>query len=375
VISLQKTALAIFMTVCAAGVDAQVTVGVIEADGTVVVPSYRLPPSPYMSPEARKALPRAVSEDGDNSWAEKMTNGTASVQRHTTTQNPTWIQHIRDLYPVNTEEVTIAGIHAYRVIPLGGVPEHNRGKILINLSGGGFVSASAADGGLNESIPVAALARMEVVTLDYRQAPEAKFPAASEDVAAVFRSLLKTHQAKNIGIFGCSAGGLLTAQSLAWIDKEHLPMPAAAGIFCASADARWGGDSWSWQKPMLGLATPPSLDERFYYGDHDLADPLMSPMESLAILSRFPPTLFITGSRAPELSSAINTHRLLTKVGVDADLHVWDGMGHAFFGNVDLPESKEAFDVMARFFQAHLGHDPAHPGTSTRRDRKRPSAG
>jgi acetyl esterase/lipase len=98
-------------------------------------------------------------------------------------------------------------------------------------------------------------------------------------------------------------------------------------------------------------------------------------MESLAILSRFPPTLFITGSRAPELSSAINTHRLLAKVGVDADLHVWDGMGHAFFGNVDLPESKEAFDVMARFFQAHLGHDPAHPGASTRRDRKRPSAG
>jgi acetyl esterase/lipase len=75
-----------------------------------------------------------------------------------------------------------------------------------------------------------------------------------------------------------------------------------------------------------------------------------------ALLSRFPPTLFITGSRAPELSSAINTHRLLTKAGVRADLHVWDGMGHGFFNNVDLPESREAFDVIARFFQVHLGH-------------------
>jgi acetyl esterase/lipase len=56
------------------------------------------------------------------------------------------------------------------------------------------------------------------------------------------------------------------------------------------------------------------------------------------------------------LSSAINTHRLLTKAGVRADLHVWDGMGHGFFNNVDLPESREAFDVIARFFQVHLGH-------------------
>lgn len=367
-ISLQIfSTLAIFLTLSVARVEAQVTVGVIEADGTVVVPSYRLPPSPYLSPEAKKALPREVSENS-SSGTEIMTNEAASAQRQAAVKNSAaWIQHIRDRYPVNTEELTIAGVHAYRVTPLGGVPKHNRGKILINLSGGGFTMASAGAGGLNESIPLAALAKMEIVTLDYRQAPEAKFPAASEDVAAVYRELLKTRKPKNIGIFGCSAGGLLTAQSLAWFDKEHLPMPAAAGIFCASADARWAGDSWFWQKPVMGLATPPSLDERFYYGDHDLADPLMSPMESPAVLSRFPPTLFITGSRSGELSSAINTHRLLTKVGVRADLHVWDGMGHGFFGNVDLPESREAFDVMANFFQAYLGHDRTHQGNPHRR--------
>jgi acetyl esterase/lipase len=356
----RKTALAILLAFCAARIEAQVTVGVIEADGTVVVPSYRLPPSPYMSLEARKALPREVSEDS-NAGSVMMTPDAASAQRRAAVKNAAaWIRHIKDLYPADTEELTIAGVHAYRVTPAGGVPKHNRGKILINLSGGGFTMASAGAGGLNESIPLAALAKLEIVTLDYRQAPEAKFPAASEDVAAVYRELLKTHKPKDIGIFGCSAGGLLTAQSLAWFDKEHLPMPAAAGIFCASADARWAGDSWFWQKPISGLATPPSLDERFYYGDHDLSDPLMSPMESPALLARFPPTLFITGSRAPELSSAINTHRLLTKVGVSADLHVWDGMGHGFFGNVDLPESKEAFDVMARFFQAHVGHAAKH---------------
>jgi hypothetical protein len=44
----------------------------------------------------------------------------------------------------------------------------------------------------------------------------------------------------------------------------------------------------------------------------------------------------------------------LVKAGVEADLHVWDGLGHAFFYNIALPESREAFQVMADFFERHL---------------------
>ena len=71
----------------------------------------------------------------------------------------------------------------------------------------------AADGtGMIESIPLAALAQVEIVSITYRQAPETTFPAASEDVAAVYRELLKTHRPEDIAIFGCSAGGLLAAE-------------------------------------------------------------------------------------------------------------------------------------------------------------------
>jgi monoterpene epsilon-lactone hydrolase len=73
------------------------------------------------------------------------------------------------------------------------------------------------------------------------------------------------------------------------------------------------------------LSSPPSLDERFYYGDHDLADPLMSPIESQEVLKGPRPTLIITASRAGELRSAINAHRALIKAGVEAELHVWYG--------------------------------------------------
>ena len=86
----------------------------------------------------------------------------------------------------------------------------------------------------------------------------------------------------------------------------------------------------------------------------DLANPLASPVLDPALLKRFPPTLLITASRAMEMSAAINTHRELVKAGVEADLHVWDGLGHAFFYDIGLPESKEAFAVMSTFFRKHL---------------------
>ena len=58
--------------------------------------------------------------------------------------------------------------------------------------------------------------------------------------------------------------------------------------------------------------------------------------------------------RAHDLSGAVNTHRELVKAGVEADLHVWDGLGHAFFYDSSLPESREAFQVQAAFFRKHL---------------------
>jgi acetyl esterase/lipase len=200
------------------------------------------------------------------------------------------------------------------------------------------------------------MAKVEVVSRTYRQAPEAMFPAASEDVAKVYRELLKTHRPDDIGIFGCSAGGLLAAQAIAWLDKEKLPLPGAVGIFCASADARWEGDSRVWARPLAGL--PPRPPGRQYFTAADLVNPLASPVLAPTILRRFPPTLVISATRAFDLSGAVNTHRELVKAGVDAELHLWDGLGHAFFYDIGLPESREAFAVMTRFFRRHLGLKP-----------------
>jgi epsilon-lactone hydrolase len=73
------------------------------------------------------------------------------------------------------------------------------------------------------------------------------------------------------------------------------------------------------------------------------------------MMSKFPPTLLITGTRAYDMSAAVQTQRALTREGVEANLHVWDGMGHCFFFDVDLPESREALSVITKFFSSRLG--------------------
>lgn len=54
------------------------------------------------------------------------------------------------------------------------------------------------------------------------------------------------------------------------------------------------------------------------------------------------------------MSSVLFTHSQLVKAGVEADLHAWEGMGHAAFYNFKLPESLEAYEVIVKFFDKHL---------------------
>ena len=213
-------------------------------------------------------------------------------------------------------------------------------------------------------MPIAALGGYKVITIDYREAPDYRFPAASEDVAAVYRQLLKTYKPQEIGIYGCSAGGMLVGMSLAWFEKQKLPMPGGAGIFCAGMTLvkgpGFGGDASYASMPLGEAAVPASsnlsqdLPPIPYLRGVDPKDPLAAPANSLEILSKFPPTLFITGTRAFDFSSAIYSHGQMIKAGANADLHVWEGLYHGFFYNPDIPESREVYNVIVKFFDQHL---------------------
>ncbi len=325
----------------------------VDEDGTVHVPQMTVPVSPYLSPEAKAWVAEHLRQ-----------NQTPELQRRVD-GNPVFLQpyidRMHELYPTERSDTSIGGVHVYDYTPAEGISERNRNRVLIELHAGAFHEGWPSTAEL-QSMPIASLARIRVIAVNYRKAPEHTFPAASEDVAAVYKELLKTYPAENIGIFGYSAGGQLAAMATAWFQMHGLPRPGALGIYSAGATPNGPGDS-SYIAAPIGEAAPPPRpngnDSRRkpsgYLGNADRNDPLVAPVRSDEVLSRFPPTQVITGTRHFDLSSAVYTHTRLVKLGVEADLHVWEGLFHVFFINPDVPESRDAYDVMIRFFDKHLG--------------------
>lgn len=270
------------------------------------------------------------------------------------------LERARAVYPVTVTEQWVGEVRTDVVIPRRGVSAANSGRVLINLHGGGYGHASAGGtAGLAEAVPVSGHAGIEVVAVDYRTSPAHRFPAAVRDVIAVYTELLRTHHPQSIGIYGSSTGATLTANVVAWLQKEGIPLPGAIALLHGGAtkDDQLEGDSYYMAPAVMGDKIP-APGEPFtaspYMANTSPLDPLVAPVVSLEVLSRFPPSLLITGTRDVVFSAAVYTHSRLVKAGAKADLHVWDGMWHAFFIEVDLPESTEAYDVMARFFARHL---------------------
>ena len=123
-------------------------------------------------------------------------------------------------------------------------------RVLINLHGGAFQTCWESCSML-ESAPIASLSGYQVVSVNYRMAPEAAHPAAVEDVAKVYAELLKSHEAKHVGIYGCSAGGALTAQAAAWLPAHNLPQAGAIGIFGAGGVRFSAGDSAYFARKLM----------------------------------------------------------------------------------------------------------------------------
>jgi monoterpene epsilon-lactone hydrolase len=335
----------------------------VDADGTAHLPAMSVPASAFMSPESRRKFIALFSNH--KATAPGAAADLRLLREQDEQKNAPFVARAKILYPVNIEPKLIGGVHTEVITPKSGVTAANRTRVLINLHGGGFIWGEG-NGARSESIPIAGLGRITVVTVAYRLGPESTFPAASEDVAAVYRELLKDHRAVDIGIYGCSAGGILTAESVAWFEKQGLPIPGAIGTFCGSL-APLQGDSSHLASPLVGELPPPgagsgSLDSPYFKGA-SAADPLVLPINSPRVLARFPPTLLIAGSRDFTVSSLFRAQAALTEAGVEAQLHVWDGMWHAFFMDPDLPESQEVYRVVVNFFDRHLGASRQAPSS------------
>jgi acetyl esterase/lipase len=317
----------------------------IDEKGTAHI--TRIVPVPeYISPEAQKALASRVPDAAHSQSIEARRARMVEASAHSAAA---W----NKICTTRSTDGEIAGVKVHIVTPAVPSPADAE-KVLINLHGGGFTVDS---GSLTESIPVACYSRIKVVSVLYSLAPEHPFPAAVNDAVAVYKELLKSYKPVHIGIFGTSAGAMLTAEVAVKLKALSLPMPAALGIFSGMGDFARHTDSEAIYSGggLSGHLDPPGQepDRPEYVGSTDPKNPELSPI--YADLHGLPPTLFIAGGRDYLLSGATNLHRAFLHAGVDARLVVFDALPHAFWYDAALPESVEAAHMMASFLEAQLG--------------------
>jgi acetyl esterase/lipase len=317
-----------------------------------------LPVSAWVSEQAGAAYEKLATQPPDPDFH----GDVAAMRKWNSEREQQRLDDALKRYPATMTSAVMGGVHVDIVEPKAAIPKRNRGRVLINLHGGGFMWGAGA-GALSEAVPIAGTGQVKVVTVDYRMAPEHKFPAASEDVAAVYRALLRTYSPQNIGLYGCSAGGILAAEAVAWFAQHGLPRPGAIATLCGTG-AEVAGDSgyvaaWAAGQAIQTGGKPLQLVDLPYFQGVNPHDPLVFPIESRELLAKFPPTLLLSGNRDFAASSLTVMHRRLREAGVEAELYQFDGLWHAFVMDPTLPESVEAYHIVWNFFDRHLGRATA----------------
>lgn len=264
------------------------------------------------------------------------------------------ITAIRERFNLQVEKTTMAGVPVFVITPSEIAPA-NRNRLLVHIHGGGFV-LYPGEAGAGEGMMMAGYSKCRVVSIDYRMAPDFPFPAALDDISAVWGVLLASYDPRKIGIFGTSAGGALTLSAVLRAKAEGMALPGAIGPGSPCADLTWSGDT-----VMANAYVDNALVSRtgwvgaainLYAGTHDLRDPQLSPI--FGDFTGFPPAILTSGTRDLLLSDTVRTHRKLRQAGVNAFLQVFEGESHAQFLTPFLPETAEAFGEIVNFFDSHL---------------------
>ncbi|MGD9613879.1 MAG: alpha/beta hydrolase [Alphaproteobacteria bacterium] len=294
---------------------------------------------------AFNVAPSSVAE-----WKERVANAARTMLAA--------LPKLRESLGVAVEPARLAGVSAFIVTPET-IPAANRSRVLMHLHGGARV-LYPGEAGTREAVLMAGFARYKVISVDYRMPPDFPFPAALDDAVSVYRELLKQAPAKNIGIFGASAGGSLTFTTLLRAREEGLPMPGAIAPGTPTVDLTRTGDTLftnAFIDNVLGTQDGFIRETALLYAaGRDLKDPLLSPI--YGDMRGFPPAILTSGTRDLYLSNTVRMHRKLRAAGVEAVLQLWEGQSHTqYMTDPEAPETREYHDEVARFFDRHLGRD------------------
>lgn len=234
----------------------------------------------------------------------------------------------------------------------GHTPE--AGKVILYFHGGGYFMCSAATHRPVTS-RLAHGANRKVLSINYRQAPEHKFPAWLDDAISAYRFLLdQGYKAENISLGGDSAGGNLTLITLQQIRTEQLPMPGAA--FCISPWADFACESESLvrnnPKDVMFAANGVRALAKYHANESDPKHPLLSPVH--ADYTGFPPLLIHVGSTEILRDDSRRVAMKARADGARVTLEEWHHLPHVFHLFADfIPEGGQAIRRINDFVRRH----------------------
>ena len=196
---------------------------------------------------------------------------------------------------------------------------------------------------------------MRVFGLDYRLAPEHRFPAGLDDALTGYRWLLSSGiDSKSIAVVGDSAGGGMTLALALQLRDAGEPLPACLVCLCPWTDMTSESDSLTAKSERDSMFVGEDV-ERYasvYLGDHSRRDPLASPL--LANLAGLPPLLIQVGRDEVLLDDARNLHAKVLAAGGSSELHIYDDVPHGWhYGAPFVPETREALREITEFIARH----------------------
>ncbi len=228
-------------------------------------------------------------------------------------------------------------------------------RVILFFHGGGFQMGSIeTHRALAAAIGAAAGCR--VLSVNYRLAPEHRFPAPLEDALAAFEWLeTQGLEARDIALAGDSAGGGLAVSLMLALKARGRALPAAAALMSPWTDMEARGQSFETRAaadPFHQRAMIQALARTYLGRAGDPRDPLASPIQG--DLAGLPPLLIQVGDREAVLDDARILAERAHAAGVAARLEIWPAMFHVFQLYPELAEARAAVAAVGDHLARHL---------------------
>jgi len=223
-------------------------------------------------------------------------------------------------------------------------------NMVLYIHGGGLIAGSSVTHREFASRLVKRL-RRRVLLVDYRLAPEHPFPAALDDVRAVYAALVSRMRAQDITWGGESTGAGLALAALIQLRDAGLLLPPGAFFISGHFDMTLSGESMTSRREIDPFTSRQSLERaiRWYANGADCRQPLLSPV--FADLSSLPPILLQVGDDEILLSDSLRVAERIRQSGGSVELRVWDAMWHNWPMYVGLPEAEGALEEIGEFLE------------------------